>query len=500
MVVAAPDTTVDGQPNEGAVYVYTKPKSGWANATQRAVLTLPVVPFSPRSGAAVAVSGNTIVVGAPFESVGGTYQQGVAYVFSKPKSGWASTSDPTATLSASDGSTESFFGTSVAVSGGTIVVGEVGQGPHSAAYVFAKPRGDWVSSTQTAKLTGSLNTSSDGFGHSVAISGGTAVVGAPDQPKGAADDTGMGYVFVKPTGGWTDATETRRLVASHPIQGAAFGSDLAMSGGTVVVGAPGDVLDDPVTTAGSIDVFTRPRAGWGQPSQAPLMQTAALTARGGSKSDGFGTSVAVSGGRIAAGLPTYSATKSAGRGVLDLYDQPVKGWRNMAQSGQLTASNGKAGDEFGAAVALTGSTVDVGAPDAGPQSGSDPAAGAAYVFSLAMPQLGKLKQSHSAWVVGTRKPAVNPKHVPKGGTRFGFRLNEPATVTLVFAKKRGSHFGSAHPLTVAGRQGSNRVYVDGPLSGKARLAAGRYRVEVRATNAAGETTAVKTLHFRTRRH
>jgi hypothetical protein len=308
---------------------------------------------------------------------------------------------------------------------------------------------------------------------------------------------------VKPAGGWTDTTvttETRRLVASHPVENAGFGSDVALSGATAVIGSVANYRSDPTAPAGAVDVFTRPSGGWGVPTQPPLPQTAALKLKGASQSDGFGSAVAISGSRIAAGVPMNGITGHAGPGAVELFDRPAKGWVNMTQSGQLTAANRKSADQFGAAVALTSSTIAAGAP--GPYSaetGVNSGAGAAYVFSVVIPKLTALKQSHSSWVLGTHKLAVNPKHAPKGGTRFSFRLNEPATVTLAFAKKTGSRFGSARTVTVAGRKGSNRVYVDGPLSRTVKLGIGQYRVEVHATDAVGEQTAAATLRFRTRR-
>src|SRR5579863_363633 len=110
---------------------------------------------------------------------------------------------PTAVLTASDGVSGDDFGTSVAFSGNTLVVGSIGSAGNGAAYVFINSGGLW---TQVAKLTASDGVTGSQFGFSVGISGNTVAVGAPMQSGGGAV-----YVFVKPGGGWADTTQTAKL-------------------------------------------------------------------------------------------------------------------------------------------------------------------------------------------------------------------------------------------------------------------------------------------------
>jgi len=148
-----------------------------------------------------------------------------------------------AKLTASDGAQFDALGTSVAISGATIVVGApsatIGSNPgQGAAYVFVRPRSGWADGTQTAKLTASDGAASDNFGSSVAISGGTIVVGAPDATVGGNHDQGAAYVFAKPRSGWADATQTAKLTASDGASDNLLGVSVAISGGTIVAGAP----------------------------------------------------------------------------------------------------------------------------------------------------------------------------------------------------------------------------------------------------------------------
>ena len=98
--------------------------------TQTAKLTASDGAASDEFGSSVSISGNTVVVGAPDATVGGNTQQGAAYVFTEPGSGWANMTQ-TAKLTASDGAADDWFRHSVSISGNTVVVGA--QTPRSAA-------------------------------------------------------------------------------------------------------------------------------------------------------------------------------------------------------------------------------------------------------------------------------------------------------------------------------------------------------------------------------
>jgi uncharacterized protein (DUF2126 family) len=181
------------------VYVFVKPRSGWADATDTAKLTASDLVSGENFGFSVAISGGTIVAGAPDATVGGNLEQGAAYVFVKPRSGWADGTQ-TAKLTASDGASNTLLGLSVAISGDTVVAGAdlttVGaNASQGAAYVFVKPRSRWTDATQTAKLTASDGASLDRLGTSVAITGGTVVAGAPGATVNANLFQGAAYVF-----------------------------------------------------------------------------------------------------------------------------------------------------------------------------------------------------------------------------------------------------------------------------------------------------------------
>ena len=91
---------------------------------------------------------------------------------------------------------------------------------------------------QEAKLTASDGAADDFFGDSVSISGSTLVVGAYEAMVGTYAEQGAAYVFTEPASGWANMTQTAELTASDGAAYDRFGWHVAISGNTVVVGAP----------------------------------------------------------------------------------------------------------------------------------------------------------------------------------------------------------------------------------------------------------------------
>ena len=313
-----------------------------------------------RLGFSMAMDGDTMVVGAPWDRS----KKGSAYVFLKAASGW----QQAAKLTASDAAANDEFGHSVAVSGDTIVVGahldHVDNSNAGSAYVFVKPSGGWTDASETAKLTASFGAIDDRFGYSVAVDGDTVAVGAHLANNYGSSSGGV-YLFVKPSGGWGDATETAQLLPSDGDSGAQLGSSVSMDGDTVVAGAPYD--DD----KGSVYVFVKPSAGWSHG-----FETAKLTASDAADDDEFGRSVAVDDDIIVAGANRDDHSGSD-KGSVYVFVKPSGGWVDATETAKLTASDAAANDEFGHSVAVSAQTVAAAAPfddDEGSDSGS------AYVF------------------------------------------------------------------------------------------------------------------------
>lgn len=277
-----------------------------------------------------------------------------------------------AKLVASDGATADQLGTSVAVSGDTVVVGapneQVGGNAHrGAAYVFVKGPGGWTNATETAKLVASDGGTNDQFGTSVAIFGDTVVVGAP-----ACFCAGAAYVFIKPAGGWGSGAQPQnqaaKLTASDGATSDNFGAAVAIDASTVVVGA-----DEHNNQAGAAYVFTEPSGGWASATPA---QTELVAANAGPNGL-FGAAVAVSGATVAIGAPD-SVVNGLSRGAVYAFVEPAGGWGSGTPAqAKLTASDGHANDTLGDSVAISGGTIAAGAPG---WPALDLHEGAVYVF------------------------------------------------------------------------------------------------------------------------
>jgi FG-GAP repeat len=351
-VAVSGDTIVAGAPYhtvtqhfQGAAYVYVKPSGGWSNMTQVAELTASDAAADDLFGWSVAISGKTIVVGAP-QNLGGGCLQGKAYVFVKPATGWTNMTQ-TAILTPSDGVLCGQFGISVAVSGDKVGVGApentAGGVNNGAAYVYVKPRNGWANTTETAKLTSSDTAVGNFFGTSVSLSGTTFVAGSYNDNFGR----GAAYIFVEPAGGWTNTTETAKLTASDGQANDHFGSSVAISGNTLVAGSGHQVH----SFVGTVYVFVEPAGGW-----TNITQTAELYAQQ--------IAVAIDGGTVLAGDPNINSNHA---GLVDVFVKPSGGWKTTPKYSALLKGPTTPGEDlFGFGVGVSGTTMAIGAPDQTP--------------------------------------------------------------------------------------------------------------------------------------
>jgi uncharacterized repeat protein (TIGR01451 family) len=371
-------TGVDGDPandsavDSGAAYVFVRSAGGWS---QQAYLKGSNTDAGDRFGSSVAILGDTIVVGAEGAGVGGA-----VYVFVRSAGAWSQQAHLPAPL---DPGVQG-FGYSVAISGDTLVAGASNRG----AYVFVRNAGAW---SRQARLTASNPGDQDLFGRSVGISGDTVVVGAlgedsdatgvdGDPANDAAVDSGAAYVFVRNAGAWS---QQAYLKASNTGAGDFFGSSVAISGDTILVGAlfedsdaagvNGDPSNDSLTDSGAAYLFVRSAGVWSQ--------QAYLKPSNPSVGAFFGFSAATEGDT----LVVTSVREFFNDGAAYTFVRRAGVWSQLAI---LRASNADVPDWFGYSVAISGGTLVVGARfedsnatgvDGDPNNAAVNA-GAAYVF------------------------------------------------------------------------------------------------------------------------
>ncbi len=270
----------------------------------------------------------------------------------------------TAELVASDGVAGDYFG-SIAVSGGTALVGAAGKtiGSNSnqgAAYVYVLSGSTW---TQQQKLVASDGAAGDEFGASVAVSGSTAVVGARSKTVGTNAYQGAAYVFVHSGSTWTQQQE---LVASDGAANDGFGASVSVSGSTAVVGALYRVVG-PGAGPGAAYAYVQSGGTWTEQQK--------LVASDGAGGDGFGASVSVSGSTAVVGAVYRTVGSNTAQGAAYVFVQSGSTW---TQQQELVASDGAAYDEFASSVSVAGNTAVAGA--FGKTVASNTGQGAAYVF------------------------------------------------------------------------------------------------------------------------
>ncbi len=278
-VVSATPNLIGDIPVNNSVHVFERSNGTWSEV---AVLASHAAPSTDRYGSAVAVSGDTILVGA-YKATLDDYapMQGAAYLYRRVDGVWTLAK----VLHADDGRANEYFGLSVALSGGTALVGardatiDRYTPRQGAAYVFDEAGGAW---TQAQKLYASDGGSNDFFGSSVALDGDTALVGAPNA-YGNGEYQGAAYLFRRSGGAWTQFQKLRGTNGRSIDQ---FGISVALSGSTALVGAYLAEVDGR-SQQGAVHAFAASERGW--------VQADRLVASDGAAGNQYGWSVALDG-------------------------------------------------------------------------------------------------------------------------------------------------------------------------------------------------------------
>jgi hypothetical protein len=314
-------------------------------------------------GHAVHMNGDMAIVGAPnYNKVGSPTNMGatgLAFVFARNGANW----NQVAVLAASDGKNGDLFGTAVAISGNTALVGAKqaavsGKKWQGAAYVFVAGRqGGW---TQQAKLTANDGTNADFFGNAVALEGNTALVAAASDDIGNAADRGSVYSFVRSGSSWT---QQAKLVASDGSANDGFGTAISVDGMYAVVGAQNNA-----NGAGAAYVFARNGLGWAQAGKLVATGTA---------SKAFGYSVSISGRHIIIGSLHDDNGPGVSSGAAYIFERDGQAWRQQAR---LICTDTASARYFGMSVSTNGDYAIIGSVHHDVGTGTNTARGSAYVY------------------------------------------------------------------------------------------------------------------------
>ena len=397
---------------------------------------------------ALSADGNTALIGAERKNIGGNAFVGAAYVFTRSGSNWVQQQE----LLASDGASNSFFGSPVKLSadGNTALIGagdktigtNIGQG---AAYVFTRSGSNWV---QQQELTASDGAAGDLFAAYAALSadGSNVLITAFVKNVGSNLRQGAAYVFTRSGSTWAQQQE---LTASDAAADDVFGESAALSadGGIALLGGPGKKSEYVFMRSGSI---------WAQQQE--------LTASKVSLNDGLGSSEVVlsaDGNTALIGADGKSVGSNSYQGAMYVFFRSDSNW---VQQQELTAGDGAGGGVFGIAAALSadGSTALIG--DIIKNVGTNSRQGAAYLFT----------RSGSNWVQQQELTAAD------GGAedQFGFpALSADGSTALIGAESKNSLQGAAYvfcaqtgaPNLQIVPNGSNSIKVLWPNTGSYTL-------------------------------
>ncbi|MGA2519690.1 MAG: hypothetical protein ABSG81_02600 [Acidimicrobiales bacterium] len=306
------------------------------------------------------------------------------------------------------------FGHAVAISGTTAIVGAPDNGSvPGTSYIYVKPKnGPWPAAPSFT-LQDPANTPGDNFGVSVAISGGYAIVGA----EGTSSLAGVAYIYKRAGQVWP-TTPTDTLTYPSPAPGDQFGISVAISGTTAVVGT-GNYAPE-----GAAFIYRKVGLVW-------LLQST-VTDSSAIPSWGFGQPVAISSNTVvvaAFGAKTGSCS-TAPCGAVDVYVKPNNGWAaTSTPTATLSDPAGLQNDYFGYSIAISGPTIVSGDYNAGP-----PAAGPVYIFDR--PFLGWSSTSTPTQTLSDPAPLTNDS--------FGLSVAISGNTAIVGAYSASFSLGDAY--------------------------------------------------------
>jgi uncharacterized repeat protein (TIGR01451 family) len=336
-VAVSGDVVVAGAPlrdvNSGSVFVFRDTGPTW---DEEARLDPPGTARSDAFGSAVALEEDVLLVGAPRDDIPGGRGAGSAYVFVRTGSSWGLPQK----IVAGDPSEDARFGATVAISGDTLVVGapEAGDGESGAVYVFVLVGSLWELQQKIEHPGGSTVSR---FGHAVALDGDSLLVGAPDDEEAGLSDAGAAHVFVRSGASWS---LQQTLVETVPVPFARAGFAVALEGNRALLGTSGD------SVAGRVTVFERAAGLW--------TEMASLSAADGTQGDNFGAAVALAGDTAIVGAPDAEGPSGFINGAGYVFVRDRTG--SWSQQQKLTDSSPENPFDLGATVAISGDTALVG--------------------------------------------------------------------------------------------------------------------------------------------
>ncbi|NEQ39397.1 MAG: LamG domain-containing protein [Okeania sp. SIO3I5] len=413
---------VVGDYQKAAAYIFERQNNGsWQQIKK----------FQPKDvkeddyfGSSVAISGDSAIVGAFHQTIGGIKYVGAAYIFERNQNNgsW----EKTCKLQSPVQKPYANFGYSVAISGDLAIVAAPYEG---SAYIF-EPNQNNDSWEKTCKLQSADQKHYTNFGSSVAISGNLAIVGSYLE-KTVSPNKGAAYIFERQSrDSWQ---QIQKLQPKDGKTGECFGYSVAISGNLAIVGV--DIIprkNDVYTNVGAAYIFELQSSGSWQQIQK-------LQPKDGKVGDYFGSSVAISGNFAIVGAYRED-TRGKDAGAVYIFERQSGSWQ---QTQKLLARGGQAGDKFGYPVAISGDLAIVGAHGEDTIRSDE---GAAYIFSLPI----------ETQLVGSKETNDSPVEICN--SKLGTRVNDKFYDSGYSVEQLSPGW---HHLTAVGKGATTIFYIDG---------------------------------------
>ncbi len=366
-IVGAEFEDTDGV-DAGAAYILYKDQGGIDNWGEVKKIQASDKEAGDRFGESVSISGDYIIVGASYESTGGSFA-GAVYIFHKDQGGvdnWGEVKK----IQASDKEANDQFGFRLSISGNYVIASSPGEDTGGsnvgAAYIFHKDQGGVDNWGEVKKIQASNKEANDQFGYDVSLSNDYAIVGAGFEDTGGLN-TGSAYIFHKNQGGTDNWGEVKKIQASDIQASDFFGLRVSISGDYAIVGSKNE--DTGGSKAGAAYIFYKDQGGsdnWGEIKKIQASDKQA--------NDQFGGSVSISGSYAIIG----AHWEDTGGNAAYVFYKDQGGVDNWGEVQKIEASDLEVNDFFGFSVSISDDSAIVGAfqEDSGGIN-----AGAAYIFN-----------------------------------------------------------------------------------------------------------------------
>jgi MYXO-CTERM domain-containing protein len=364
--------------DSGAGYLFDHDGTGWSQTDE---LLPPTGERHNVYSGGIDISGDTVIVGSRHDSKR-DYHAGAAHAYEHDGSSWG----PNTRIDDGSGGTDHRFGSATAVDADIMAIGQPTAQSYVRGTVFLYERTSNGAWSQSGSINGD-DVEADRFGMALDLELRRLAVGAPWDADGGAV-----YVFDQSlVGSWT---QSARLIPADNAQYDGFGSAVDLGSGQLIAGATGHAPSG--TETGVAYVFENVSGSW--------TEAAKLVGSDSAYYDHFGESVAIDGARAAVGAPDHNSAGTPDAGAVYIFEKGANGWLEQAK---LTAATPQWGASFGTAVALSGDSLYVGAPDEDTASSGN---GAVYVFEY----------DGTAWTQVERVTPGSPGSHPDFGTALAF--------------------------------------------------------------------------------